>query len=1635
MNGKRTIVCWVFLISFFSYPINVLSASATTVEPLSSNISIQVDTSAFGGFTNVDTTATRVMATGLVTINLQATGLNDYNAASLRVYTDNMIDSGVSERGMVGQTDPSDKIALKVWTPNYGLGEDQNGDKVPDIENDRNWKDSTNAVWSYILDKNSPASEAIDPWNRTLFNYTDLFKWSSVHTDSNFHLPSSGQLALSQPVRFALALATEASPQFYSTRVYFEFAVSTDLGDTYTPFTTSMNVNVAVGATEPIVTLEVDDSEFNGFTDVGHWPQRELASGPIWISASANDLHPYDAATIRVYTKNAPDDPETIRMGLVGNLDPDMTIPIKVWTPNLGTGEDENGDEIPDITSESNWSDNEKAVWVPAFDYNQPITETWWSELPRENPLFDPNCAWCVSLFNYTDLFKWSDYNDRVDEHGDFVYHLPNNLELIDLHPQRADSRIPLYIAGDFTDALPQTYSTTLYIEFAFSDDKGQTISQSQIGSVDLSVTIPGDRSPIHWLLNRVEMRPDMDPSTETIEKLADSNQEALDENDSGWLYDQALLIMALTAAGYDEQAKHILNGLRYLQNDDGSWFFSYMTSVTEQTIQEWVETNEITLYDGGKCLSEPIPKSNNYPDELEERACWDVTHDLFQREEQVDQIGPWILGVYTESLSAQTETLLPDKIKYRTTDFRKFMGSNAWVLMAINFYQLQTGDDSYHDMALKNLGWIESHLDTDPNSPTFGGIAMGRVWHWWRVPESVSTTYGFTNWPIYVTEHNLDAMAAYEGMAQITGEEIYFSKAQGIKDFMLRELWAPNIDLSLHTEVDEREIDNVFLPGINMEEKLKPTGSITTCVFLDGQSWAVLAMGPDTKVQTTEQVTTTLDIAMDYIFQTMLVTDSQIFTNTGYMVSGIDGFKENDGKPHCESNVEHDEEHLVWSEGSEGVVSALYAIGDDERAGYYHAETASYMMPNGGVPYTNLPADPSDLFWNWTDTSSIAGTAWYYFNELSDKLNPFRYWEYKVDASLPISISISPFNDKEPKIVRFGQNLYVVWDSNSSIFLSISIDGGIKWSTPRPFDGSQPALAVDLNGTLHLVYQEGNDIYYTTSSDQGASFDESLQLGLGRAPDISIDEQGNPHVVWQNKDDDPGEHTEILYSRIVREGDELTHTSPVEVGTTTVGWSEPPQIAVSPSGQNIYVVWKAPPAYPKWVYTHFARSIDSGKTFEAQFNPTGFTSHGEYTPNIAAYGEDRIYITWVLDKFRNRLTRFALSEDSGASFSSPNVLGASNSDRDTTVAISPTGDSCVVWAADGQLLTRCSVDGGFHFSPNQVLAESMEATSPHMPDVLLYRQQGMLKLDIVWEERNKESKSGDIYFVSRQIAPDDSAEEENAPATITIEVGAQPGSRRNFRFSGSLGEFKLDDPTPDDGDSIERSKTFEVEPGTYDISELVPGRWLLRDIICTKGDNLVDRDTGTVSLTVKNGESITCAFYNERLGKIRTRVYEDMDGDSQRNHEPGIADWTVSLYDENDEPISRYVTNRHGKANFNQMLPGSYTACITMQDGWHNTDPGAFAHQFQSKPCISFTMEAREIVILFFGNQIIFETATQNMPGYPLTIERLLDPFDEPDDEEYEGPARDETGEILDPDRDEPIDPPAIIYVPLIQR
>ncbi len=117
---------------------------------------------------------------------------------------------------------------------------------------------------------------------------------------------------------------------------------------------------------------------------------------------------------------------------------------------------------------------------------------------------------------------------------------------------------------------------------------------------------------------------------------------------------------------------------------------------------------------------------------------------------------------------------------------------------------------------------------------------------------------------------------------------------------------------------------------------------------------------------------------------------------------------------------------------------------------------------------------------------------------------------------------------------------VYLAWavgeDRAADIHLSISTDRGRTFSRPRPVfetDGhaDAPNIAVDRNGTLHLVYAispagpfQRYQIHYRRSTDRGRTFESPRRISgpptehqaSAHFPALALDSGGRVYVIWE---------------------------------------------------------------------------------------------------------------------------------------------------------------------------------------------------------------------------------------------------------------------------------------------------------------------------------------------------------------------------------------------------------------------------------------------------------------------------------------------------------------------------------------
>jgi hypothetical protein len=99
--------------------------------------------------------------------------------------------------------------------------------------------------------------------------------------------------------------------------------------------------------------------------------------------------------------------------------------------------------------------------------------------------------------------------------------------------------------------------------------------------------------------------------------------------------------------------------------------------------------------------------------------------------------------------------------------------------------------------------------------------------------------------------------------------------------------------------------------------------------------------------------------------------------------------------------------------------------------------------------------------------------------------------------------------------------------------------------------------------------------------------------------------------------------------------------------------------------------------------------------------------------------------------------------------------------------------------------------------------------------------------------------------------------------AKITIIKDAEPDDLQDFDFEGDLGHFSLDD---DADPTLANLTTFtDLNPGTYNVTEMVPQHWVLSVIVCDDDDSVGSPANNTATIRVESGEHVRCTFFNQK--------------------------------------------------------------------------------------------------------------------------------------------------------------------------
>ncbi|MEW5978163.1 MAG: sialidase family protein [Acidobacteriota bacterium] len=321
---------------------------------------------------------------------------------------------------------------------------------------------------------------------------------------------------------------------------------------------------------------------------------------------------------------------------------------------------------------------------------------------------------------------------------------------------------------------------------------------------------------------------------------------------------------------------------------------------------------------------------------------------------------------------------------------------------------------------------------------------------------------------------------------------------------------------------------------------------------------------------------------------------------------------------------------------------------------------------------------------------------------------------------SLPQNLSVSLLDSVSPQVASSGANVYLVWQetivtdgvSNREVFFARSLDGGKTFQTAQnlsnmPGFSFGPQVAAS-GEDVYVLWSEATADYLVHSSDSGETFGPALNLtssfGFFANFEAALSASGSSVFVVGRQS--VAGYGDIFVAKSTNKG--ATFDAPINVSNTNGVNSVKPRIAAS--GSSIYVVWQETPVGGMDVY--YARSLDGGATFEAPANVTPLAGTAT-TPDVWTHGAS-VWVVWServgTEKDEVMMTR---SLDGGNSFSIPTNL-SNNTSGSTAPSVKGSGTKvCVSWAdaetpggtgPTQDIFLICSEDSGATFnSPNNI--------------------------------------------------------------------------------------------------------------------------------------------------------------------------------------------------------------------------------------------------------------------------------------------------------------------------------------------
>jgi len=153
---------------------------------------------------------------------------------------------------------------------------------------------------------------------------------------------------------------------------------------------------------------------------------------------------------------------------------------------------------------------------------------------------------------------------------------------------------------------------------------------------------------------------------------------------------------------------------------------------------------------------------------------------------------------------------------------------------------------------------------------------------------------------------------------------------------------------------------------------------------------------------------------------------------------------------------------------------------------------------------------------------------------------------------------------------------------------------------------------------------------------------------------------------------------------------------------------------------------------------------------------------------------------------------------------------------------------------------------------------------------------------------------------------------------------------------STAIGSFWLDDEEGGTDPTYPNLRIFTVDAGSYNITEIVPGGWILYNIAITDptGDSFKDIPAANATVVVGAGEAVSVHFENWQLANIT--VIKDSIPDDPQDFQFDSNSTSISSPFYLDDDSDGTLLDRR---TFSDLTPGAYNITEIVPSGWNLTN------------------------------------------------------------------------------------------------